>query len=46
MIHKIVHLVSGFPFDQIGGEEGGGGGGCKIVPNLIDILKELYQSEF
>ena len=42
MIHTFVHLVSGFTFVQIGGEGGGG----EIVLNLIDILEELYQSEF
>ena len=42
MIHKIVHLVSFFRFVEFGG----GGGGGKIVLNLIDILEELYQSDF
>ena len=42
MIHTIVHLVSFFRFAEIGG----GGGGGEIVLNLIDLLEELYQSDF
>ena len=41
MIHTIVHLVSFFRFAEIGGEGGG-----EIVLNLIDLLEELYQSDF